>query len=148
MMDISLENIYYEYEYTNEQKWKNINSLQGIEHKGVQYTNNRTSTSSLLFSNFDIDNDDYSHIYCTITGLNQSDKHIKVNMAITDQDKIQTTYKIEKIAPNLFNYTFDLLDILPTKRVKDLNIQLYFDETTPSTNIIITNLFLTTPLKN
>ena len=147
MMDISLENIYYEYEYINEQKWKNINSLQGIEHKGIQYTNNKTSTSSLLFSNFDIDNDDYSHIYCTITGLNQSDKHIKVNMAITDQDKIQTTYKIEKIAPNLFNYTFDLLDILPTKRVKDLSIQLYFDETIPSTNIIITNLFLTTQKK-
>lgn len=171
VMNISLDNIYYEYEYVNEQKWENINNLQGFDHKGIKYTNTNDTTDSLLFSDFGIQNDDYSHIYCTIVGLNQSDKHIKLNMTITDQNKQQTVYQIEKINPNLFNYTFDLLDILPTKpnelkkieeskkdeniedyepdmistqRIKDLNIQLYFDQTMPDTNIVITDLFLTT----
>lgn len=147
VMNISLDNIYYEYKYTNEQVWENTNLLQGFEHQGITYTNNNNTTHGLMFSDFGIQNDEYLNIYCTIVGINKSDKHIALNVNITTQDGEQTQYEINKINPNLFNYSFDLLEILPTKKVKNLKIQIYFDETIPNTNIIVTDLFLTTKKK-
>lgn len=143
VMNISLDNIYYESKYINETEWKNLNNINGRNHAGISYkTNDEESTEYIKFSDFNILNKKYEHLYFNIRGLNKSDKHIKLDITLTDEQNKTYSTTIEGITPNLFENKIDLLDIAPSEKIINSSIKIRFNRTDKNNEIFITHAYI------
>ena len=157
MMDLTLDNIYYDYKYINESEWNGIDNLHHLDHTGVKYIFNKDNESNYIkFSNFNMKNEKIKHCYLNINGINKADTHVKMQIMITDKNNkylSNISYDDEGeehiigdniINPNLFNYQIDLFDFDTEYDLQDPIIHLKFYDAAHNSEIILTNISLTT----
>ena len=143
MMNLTLDNIYYEHQYVGEQDWQGIEKLETITHTGISYkAQNKTTTDYIRFSNFNILNDKYEHAYLNIAGINKADQHVNLEIIINGNEV--NKHNIEGIQPNLFAEKIDLFDFTDTDKLNDISIQLRFTDVQLQSEIILTHIYITT----
>ena len=143
MMNLTLDNIYYEHQYVGEQDWQGIENLETITHTGVSYkAQNKTTTDYIRFSDFNILNDKYEHAYLNIAGINKADQHVNLEIIVNSNEV--NKHNIEGIQPNLFAEKIDLFDFIDTDKLDDISIQLCFTDVQLQSEIILTHIYITT----
>ena len=143
IMNITLDNIYYEHKYIGEQDWQNIDKLETITHTGISYkTQNKSYTDYIRFSDFNIENEKYDHIYLNVAGINKVDQHINMEVIINSKDT--NTHTIQGIQPNLFSEQIDLLEFINDDKINNIEVQLCFTNVQKQSEIILTHIYITT----
>ena len=143
IMNITLDNIYYEHQYVGEQDWQDIDNLETIAHTGINYkAQNKAYTDYIRFSDFNIENEKFDHAYLNVAGVNKANQHIDMEI-ITNGDETNK-YIVQGIQPNLFSEQIDLLEITNTNKIDDITIQLCFTNVQPQSEITLTHIYITT----
>lgn len=144
LLNMSLDNIYYDYKYLNEELWSGLDNLQHTDHTGIIYTAEKNdNTNYIKFSKFNIKNNSYDKLYLNIAGINKADKHIDLDIVVTDQDKNTFSHTVNGINPNLFTEQINLFDFVDSKRLENMTVQIKFKNVQQQSKIIITHLYLT-----
>ena len=144
-MNLSLNNIYYDYKYLYEKEWDGLENIQGNNHTGIKYiVGQDNDTKYIQFSDFNIKNDKYKHIYVNIAGINKADQNINLQIEVVDQDKKTYEHVIYNINPHLFSEQIDILDFIDTKRIENLKIKIRFNNVDRASEIIITHCYILT----
>ena len=135
IMNITLDNIYYEHQYVGEQDWQGIDNLETIAHTGINYkAQNKAYTDYIRFSDFNIENEKFDHAYLNVAGVNKANQHIDMEI-ITNGDETNK-YIVQGIQPNIFSEQIDTYNIFGLKnehpyyidgKLLDTNIVCYLD---------------------
>lgn len=150
-LNITVNNIFINYEYENEKKWNGLENIKGNEHSGIIYESSKENepTSTIYFDKFNM-NGKYEHAFLNIKGFfenisNSSKMNIKIinNNNVYEKDIIfeKNNVKYNYINANnvFFNYQYDLMELLKEKYIKNLSIELTFNNNDKS-KIIITDV--------
>lgn len=145
MMDIEVNQIKPSSHYYNELEW-DLSSFYGDFRHGIKYEVpvGRDSTDYIMFDDFNIKkNQNTKKVILNIDGFNKSYQHSLLYLQILTDKSI---YHIEDyITYGLFNYSFDLLTLIPYNEINNkIKIKMQFKNTQPLTNIIITNVNINT----
>lgn len=144
-MNIVIDNIYYETKYIDEEEWKGIDQLNGVNHSGITYdATNTQETDYISFSNFDFDQEQYNELLLNIDGINRSHSNIIMNLIVLDKND-NVLYNSNQdndinINPDLFEYQTDLMNLVEYNKIFAISkIKIGFKNITEPTDIIITS---------
>lgn len=143
-MDISIDNLSLDYKYINEKEWVGLDKLYNDNHTGIIYNvpYNKKTTDSIKFNKFDIKTDKYKHAYFYINGLTKGVQNFTIEMMIENNGH-KYYYTSPIIDGDIFNYQFDITEITGNN-LKDVNIQIYFNNVQSDGQIIILDCNITT----
>jgi len=145
ILNLSLDNIYYDYKYKNQKEWEGIENIQGNNHTGIKYiVQNEENTEYISFNKFNIANEKYKHLYLNIAGINKADENIDMEVQIINQDEDFYIETIPNINPDLFSSQIDILDFADIKNIKNLKVQIRFKNVTKVSEIILTHVYIIT----
>lgn len=141
--DITVDNIYFDYKYIDDNEWVGLDKLQGNNHTYIHYntSNNVHQTDALNITGFNIPPDEYTNTKLYISGLIKKGTN-DINNNTTPimnlrfiNNNTTSVYKVN-IRDTLFNYTIDITQIIGLY-LKDIQIQIDFD------NVICNDINLT-----
>lgn len=145
VIDILLNNIYYDVSFKNQKQWFGLDNLEGNEHTYIEYVNeNEDVSQKIIFSNFGIPHDKYEHLYLNIEGYNESDGYINADIIVTDESNNHYYGSLYSIEPSLFSQQIDLLDIIEVKNYNKISIEIFFRNMNEKTNVKISNCYILT----
>lgn len=149
LLNIDVNNIYFDYKYINENEWVGLDRLQGENHSFIKYdiSNYQDKSDAINFSNFDLPNGEYLHANLYISGVTKKAINSKnyiapvMNVYISNNGKIFNEKFI--ITESIFNINFDITTLVG-QNLQNVSVKIDFNNISSYDSINITDCHITT----
>ena len=149
LLNININNMYFDYKYINEKEWVGLDRLQGENHSFIKYdiSNYQDKSDAIKFSNFDLPNGEYLNANLYISGVIKKTINSKnyiapvMNIHINNNGKISSKRFI--ITESIFNTNFDITTLIG-QNLQNVSVKIDFDNISGHDSINITDCHITT----
>lgn len=144
--NFTIDNIYTDYQFIDENNWVGINNLETPYHSYVKYEmpNGDYTSETLIFSDFSIPHNTYNKANLCISGLCKNNNN-KFSATIEVFDIYGNKYKeeVNEINNDLFNLDIDLIKLIGNN-LNNLTAKIYFNEVENAEEILISKCYIQT----
>ena len=138
--DFIVDNLTVDCIFKDNNNWFNLETLTGADHTGLKYIVKpyESETETLEIFDFNIPTAHYTNAYLNISGICKTNSSYNIILNIIDKDNKGTKKEINDITDILFDYDIDLVELIGPN-LKDLKIEIIFDNVSDVDEIILTN---------